>query len=211
MKIEIASEMLLEFSGDLRYKCRFVGLIRDECVIVRIPVVPGIRDRVEPGRVLTFRYLHQGNIVSFSAVSRLYKATPYSLLFVAYPDDIEKYNLRHDRRIECRMQAKVTKSETTFRGLVVDMSESGCGFLMDANEDAGGFINVDDFVSGEFTTIDGKTPYSFKAKVARKSTKGRELHLGLVFNGDGNGLSSDIVRYLQEVRDFQSLLASMDD
>lgn len=208
MKIDLSTEMLLEFPDEVRYKCRFVGLIKDECVIIRVPVMPGIRDRIAPGNELTLRYLFEGNIVSFTTESLMYKATPYSLLFVRFPKDTDTYRLRNERRVSCRLRGEVTKSETSFKGMVTDLSESGCAFVMDAGQDMKDFIEKGDVISGRFWTIDANTPYPFKAKVVRRSERGKEVSLGLGFEMGAGGLPKAVVAYLEEVREFEELLAS---
>lgn len=211
MRIELQSEMLMEFDDDVRYKCRFVGFVKDECVIVRVPVVPGIRGRIEPGSELTLRYLFEGNIVSFATESLQYKATPYSLLFVRYPKDLETYELRSEKRVSCRLRGQITKSKTSFKGMLTNLSESGCAFTMDSSQDMTDFIEKDDIVSGEFRTIDGQTPYPFRAKVMRRSTRGKEVTLGLGFEKSSGGLPEAVVEYLKEVRAFEALLAASGD
>jgi len=206
MKIELASEMLMEFDDGVRFKCRFVGLIKGECVIIRVPVTPGIRGRIEPGNELTFRYLNEGSIVSFTAVSQLYRATPYSLLFVDYPDGFEHYGLRKSGRIACRMRASLTKSQTVFEGLITDVSEGGCRFQLPKSQDPDEFVRKDDHVTGEFATLESGTVHKFRAKVARRRVGERDISLGLVFEEGKTGLSRSMSQYLDKIIEFQKLL-----
>lgn len=206
MKIDLAAEMLMEFDDGVRFKCRFVGLIKDECVIVRVPVTPGIRGRIQPESELTFRYLHDGSIVSFTTVSQFYKATPYSLLFVNYPEEFDYYGLRRKGRISCQMQASLMKSQTELEGLITDMSQSGCRFIMQRSQDPEGFVKAGDFVSGKFITLESGTPHEFRAKVARRRDREQDVSLGLVFEQGKSGLPESMAQYLEKISEFQKLL-----
>lgn len=132
MDITIGASVLMESNGALdRIKCHAVGFLKEEYVVLRVPLIPGIRSRVPDGAMLTFRYLRRGKLVSFRGVVKSYMATPYSLLFVTYPKRLEIHELRREQRFVCNFPALVVAFEQEFNGLLLDLSSGGCRFFFD--------------------------------------------------------------------------------
>ncbi|WP_147821075.1 flagellar brake protein [Salidesulfovibrio onnuriiensis] len=184
LKTELYSKMILEFPPVReRMSCRFIGVMPDEFVAVRVPLVPGIKERLQEGAIVDFRYLHEGNLMGFRTEVLYYQATPYSIVFVRYPDAIEKHELRKEKRVRCRLRTTVTKKELSWKGVTVDISGSGCHFLVDASAQEAPAVRVGDFVSGIFHTICAME-LSFKAKVVSAGQEDSRFSLGLVFEGN---------------------------
>lgn len=183
IQVELYSKMILEFPPVReRMNCRFIGLMPGEFVAVRVPLVPGIKERLQEGAIVDFRYLYEGNLMGFRTEVIYYQATPYSIVFVRYPDAIEKHELRKEKRIRCRLRTTITKNEQSWQGVTVDISDSGCHFLLDASAQEPPSVKEGDFVSGDFHTICAME-LSFKAKVVSTGQEDGRYSLGMVFEG----------------------------
>ncbi len=187
LRIGLYSRMILEFPpARERMNCRFIGLMPDEFVAVRVPLAPGVRERFGEGAVIDFRYLHEGSLMGFRTEVILYQATPFSIAFVRYPDRIERHDLRKEKRLRCRFATTVTKNEDAWKGVTVDISEGGCRFLLDASVEEAPEVAEGDFVSGSIMPIGAEKPFPFKARVAGNGVENGRYFLGLVFQDSGS-------------------------
>lgn len=182
MDIEIGSRVIVEFTGKERMTCHFLGLERDEFIILKVPMVPGIRERMGEGAFLQFRYLRKGQIVSFGGEILRYQATPASIVFVRYPTDFSVYNLRSQGRIECRFPTELALAGTSYPGFIVDINRQGCKFMFSGGQATKPEDGAS--VSGFFKTMEGDRKYEFSGTVASVQTVDDARALGITFEGD---------------------------
>jgi c-di-GMP-binding flagellar brake protein YcgR len=158
--------MILEFPMDgERMNCRFIGLMPDEYVVVRVPLMPGIRSRLEKDSPVELRFLEQGSLVGFKTEVILYQPTPFSLIFVRYPQLLERHELRSEKRMECRLATVLSKGESSWDGVTVDISKGGCNFIFDAALSEKPDLGRGDHVKGVFRFI-GEAEQPFRAVIA---------------------------------------------
>jgi len=198
MKIEHGSRMIVEFSNKERMNCRYVGQSEDEFVLLKVPMVPGIRERMAQGTFLQFRYLHDGKLIGFGADVLRFQASPTPLVFLSYPKEFSEHNLRQEGRVECRFPTTVAAGGETYTGYIVDISPSGCRFKF--NADTNVTLNEDAVVSGSYTTMEGKTTYKFKGEVKASDIKSPSKWLGIMFE-KGVALPEGVQAYFDKMAD----------
>ncbi|GFM35947.1 pilus assembly protein PilZ [Desulfovibrio psychrotolerans] len=127
LDVQPGTRMLLSVNGsDNRHGTELVGLNPYEYLILKMPLVPGIRSRMLPGEPLTVRFMRQGTIIGFRThvISQITK--PGALVFVEYPDVLEQFELRTHKRLKCLIPAEAHSPLGVQRGAVVDLSAGGC-------------------------------------------------------------------------------------
>jgi c-di-GMP-binding flagellar brake protein YcgR len=195
--IELYSKMILEFPEDReRMNCRFIGLMPDEYVVVRVPLVPGIRNRLEPDSPVELRFLEQGSLVGFRTEVIAYQATPFSLMFVRYPQRLDRHELRKEKRMECRLATLISKGDSQWKGVTVDISKGGCHCRLDAGTMEKPDLKKGDHVKGAFQFIDGESQ-PFRATIASIGKRDGLLTLGLSFPDDKSAPPEKLYAYLQ--------------
>jgi len=202
MDIHIGARMIVEFSNKERMNCRFIGLDKDEFLVLKVPMVPGIRERMGEGAFHQFRYLKDGKIIGFSAEVLRYQASPASLAFISYPTEFTEYNLRHQGRVECRFPTELAVNETMCSGFIVDISSGGCKFLFEGN--VGLKIEDKSSVAGTFVTMEGDKKYSFSGTVTALQSVGDERGLGIKFESDVD-LPEGVQDRLKQIEDMREL------
>ena len=118
------------------YWSTLVGMDRGQYLICSTPQIPGIWVAVNGHEEATVRYLYSGVVYGFK--SRLLNLIdePFRLLFLSYPADIETVNLRQYQRVPCLVPATAKKGDATYKGVLLDLSLTGCCFAFDSASDS---------------------------------------------------------------------------
>jgi len=182
MDIEVGSRIIVEFPNKARMNCQFVGLSKDEFVLLKVPMTAGIRERLGDGILLQFRYLAEGKIIGFEAEVLKYQAAPVSLVFISYPAEFSEYNLRNQGRLECRFPTDLAIDGDACSGYIVDINTNGCQFVF--SECVAFEVDTKAAVVGSYTTMEGERKYEFKGIVMALQQNGEEMGLGIKFEGD---------------------------
>ncbi len=127
LDVTVGTRMLLSFSGtDTRHGTELVGLVPYEYLILKMPLVPGIRSRLQPGEGVTVRCMQQGTIIGFRTHVITQITKPGALVFVEFPAVLEQYELRSHKRLRCLIPADVHCSHGRYRAAIIDLSVGGC-------------------------------------------------------------------------------------
>lgn len=201
MDVTIGAAVMMESSGALdRIKCHMVGYLKGEYVVLRLPLVPGIRSRVPEGSMLTFRYLQRGRLLSFRSVVKHYTAMPFSLLFVTYPKRLERHELRREQRFTCNFPAKLVFMQHEYRGLLLDLSSGGCRFFFDEQVlPAPANLRKGSRVRGEFRPPN-EAPLPFQAEVASLESYRQTRTASLRFGENDLVLPAQLEEFLTETQ-----------
>nr|WP_321257813.1 flagellar brake protein [uncultured Pseudodesulfovibrio sp.] len=182
MHIESGSRIIVEYADKERMNCRYVGQSKGEFLLLKVPITPGIRERLVKGTHLQVRYLGAGRIVGFSVDVISYQAAPVSLVFLTYPTEFVEHNLRQEDRMTCHFPATVSVNEDVYSGHISDISPGGCCFVL---ADVSLLkLETKTPVAGTFQTMEGQKPYSFTGEFMTRCEAGPHQGLGIRFQGD---------------------------
>ncbi|BDQ36726.1 hypothetical protein SYK_10860 [Pseudodesulfovibrio nedwellii] len=198
MHIESGSRIIVEYADKERMNCRYVGQSKGEFILLKVPMMPGIRERLAKGTHLQVRYLGAGRIVGFSVDVIFYQAAPVSLVFLSYPTEFVEHNLRQEDRMTCHFPATVSIDEDVYGGHISDISPGGCCIVLaDAS-----ILELNDKapVAGTFQTMDGQKPYSFTGEFMTRCEAGPLQGLGVRFQGDVT-LPAGVLAFFSEMAD----------
>lgn len=129
MDAELGSKVTLQINGqDEKTEGLFIGAESPRFMIVRLPL--GIdQSFLHEGTSLSVSYVASGNINRFqSTILHLMKKFP--LVFLSYPETYETTALRKEARISCHIPATVSIERKAMKGLVTDISNHGCRFIV---------------------------------------------------------------------------------
>lgn len=199
MDAKIGTSVLLETYGiKERIKCKLVGWVREEFVVLKAPLSAGIRSRVTDGSHLAVRYLHQGKLIGFRAEYIDFIARPYPLLFVSYPLLFEVHALRGKRRVDCSFLTTLAAKGGTYQGVILDISDGGCRFSFETEQGMPS-LSIGDSVEGYFSTLGSVQTHPFKGKVASVEDYKIKGEVGLSFMSQGTKLPDDLLSSMEEV------------
>ena len=113
------------------YKATLVGMERGSYLICNVPSSRkiGIWTTMHKENHVIIRYLHMGIVYGFHCTLIAALESPFNLLVLSYPEQIETVNLRQHGRIPCLIPAAMKINDHTYKGATIDVSMSGSCFV----------------------------------------------------------------------------------
>ena len=137
--IGIGTQLQIKVGGvEERLKSVLIGMEVDEYLVMIAPVSTtfgSITQKFYEGNKITVQYLHGGTVFGF--YSKIIGAinSPRKLLFVEYPNSVEKRNVRTSKRVDCLLPATIEIHKKAHLGVIRDISEGGCLCLIRYEKD----------------------------------------------------------------------------
>ncbi|CAK7002504.1 MAG: hypothetical protein DELT_00087 [Desulfovibrio sp.] len=135
LSLEIGTRMAVTIGSqhgtEGRIAADLVGMVHFEYLILRLPWVPGLRSRLVGGAAATVRFVSNGELCGFQSPILTHIAKPSLLLFLEYPDVIEKLALRQHKRVQCALPVQLHSRRGDAQGVIADLSQGGCRMAID--------------------------------------------------------------------------------
>jgi c-di-GMP-binding flagellar brake protein YcgR len=147
LDIQLGTALQIEFMGFKESaKTVLVGMERGHYLIVRTPSLAGAWTKLHKDNHTTVRYIYEGIVYGFRCTLLGVMSDPFSLLFLSYPQQIETLNLRKQERANCFIPASAAVGDREYRGIIVDISRSGCSFALTMAPEDGASVKAGDEV-----------------------------------------------------------------
>ncbi len=111
--------------------CVLIGIENGKYLIVRTPPLHTLGDASslsKRGNLLYVKYVYKGTIYGFQSKIIGHINEPFKLLFIEFPEKIESYDFRGNKRVECCLPAFVKIADHSIEGSITDISKAGCLF-----------------------------------------------------------------------------------
>jgi hypothetical protein len=182
----------------------FLGMSHYEFILLRLPSVPGLLDRLIPRTMMEVRFLLEGAVNTFSADLISYSVKPALILYATYPDRLSIMKTRQHHRLVCALPVSLTTSHGDAVGIIGDLSLGGCRVSLELTGQSG----LRNLGAGDDIVL--QMPLSATAAptggtcVARKvEVTGSRLNLGLSFNDGQKDFLASVAEYLNLSRSLQ--------
>uniref|UniRef100_B8DIU6 Type IV pilus assembly PilZ n=1 Tax=Nitratidesulfovibrio vulgaris (strain DSM 19637 / Miyazaki F) TaxID=883 RepID=B8DIU6_NITV9 len=203
LDLPLGTRMLLNIAGTKEnLSSELVGLQHFEYLILKMPLVPGIRARLLNGEMVTLRYIAGGTIFGFKSQVLNHIVKPGFLLFVDYPDAMEQVDLRQHRRVNCLLPAAVHGRHGTYKCILLDLSEGGCKVSLELQrDDPFRETAVDDMLVLQCGFFGAEAPAqtTLSSLVKSISMDGNRMQLGLKFADLSTDTQLELSTYLENV------------
>ena len=203
LDLPLGTRMLLNIAGTKEnLSSEVVGLQHFEYLILKMPLVPGIRARLLNGEMVTLRYISGGTIFGFKSQVLNHIVKPGFLLFVEYPDAMEQVDLRQHRRVNCLLPAALHGRHGVYKCILLDLSEGGCKVALELpRDDPFRETAVDDMLVLQcgFFGGEGQIQTALSCLVKSISMDGGRVQLGLKFNDLNTETQLELSTYLDSV------------
>ena len=199
--IALGNPLQIEIKGmTSRFKTVLLGMEPDEYLILKMPLSLISKDSppvLQQGTPLILRYLYEGTVFGFEASVIQVLQSPGKLLFVEYPERIERYDLRSHRRVDCMLPARSEMGVRSDQGTIVDISETGCRYVIKEKDDQ----NVPALLVGDQMTLKFRLPgiaeeQAVSGIIRNINQDNRQAALGIQFHEvseDCRGMIADYV------------------
>ena len=204
LSVSIGTKMLLEPVGvSDRFKTDFVGMERGRYLIVRLPRIPGVREQLYDEKPVKVRYIHEGNVYGFESLVVSILATPFRLLFLTYPKNIETLNLRQCPRVDCYLPVAVGLSDNRYDGLVLNLSCGGCQVVVETKDKVAlPKIAVDEDITLEFKMFASDKNMNLAGKVKNINVNEPRMYLGVKYNELSEDIKNELENYISSVTNY---------
>ncbi len=120
-----------------RLSSELIGVDDDKYLIVKMPplhTMENVSNLLVKGNEITVKYMCKGTMFGFQSpiIDLIHK--PFKLVFIKYPDKIDSYDVRGNKRVECFLPATVKIAKQILEGSITDISRVGCLFTIDTHE-----------------------------------------------------------------------------
>ncbi len=199
-RLRPGTDLLLKF-GDLKgdFKTKLVGVLPFECIITTLPRIANAGALLQPDAPLTIRYMVEGTVYGFHSRVIGHIQRPLPLLFAAYPQRLDRFELRKTTRLNCFMPATLHSAHGGFRAYVVDLSAGGCRVNCPRNEHSEATA-VGDGVLLELPLAEGCALVLARGEVRNRLHEDRLLSLGIAFSSVEPGAELKLQAFLEEGR-----------
>lgn len=127
LDIPVGDELVLRIPGlNQTYRGKIVGADPYDYIIARVRMPSDVRRQLARGGQVVVKFAHQGTVFGFRGNVVNAISSPASLLFIEYPDTIEKVSLRQNSRLDCNIDGLLESADDKHECIVVNVSESGC-------------------------------------------------------------------------------------
>ncbi|MCI5107150.1 MAG: flagellar brake protein [Pseudomonadales bacterium] len=110
-----------------KLKSRIIGHDQQNYVIIACPRAGTCNnDTWQPGAKVVIKYVHDGVVIAFQTPVLNSIQAPANLLFLAYPREVTRQNLRGWKRYQCDFKGWLPVAGNELVGSVLDISMGGC-------------------------------------------------------------------------------------
>ncbi len=205
LTIDLNTELHIEIIGVIeKFKSTLIGIKVDKFIIVDLPSIFDTNSKKIIEKNLSanviVRYVYKGTAYGFKSNLMSLFLEPTPMLFLRYPINVEKHNLRRQRRMACRLPGKIKLDSDIFVGIVLDISTIGAQIEIVPNK-----YNPDKLINSlkknnTFAFL-VQLPREFKDPVLRVDQKNirsydEKLYLGLEFHGIKKGDEHNISQFI---------------
>ena len=170
-----------------RLSSELIGIEDGKYLIVRMPplhTVKNISSSLIKGNEIAVKYMYKGTIFGFQSriIDLIHK--PYKLAFIKYPEKIESFDVRGNKRVECFLPANIKIAKHIIEGYITDISRAGCLLTIETpeHEDSINLLELNNEISVGFHLpgIEDELSVDAKQRSIKKDTDSASIGIEFV-------------------------------
>ncbi|MEA2105010.1 MAG: flagellar brake protein [Candidatus Cloacimonadota bacterium] len=159
-----------------------------------------IESNFPPNSKLILRSLYGGAVYGFESTIIKIIHDPDILIFIEYPDEIEIYNLRKEKRIVVNIPAKIIISNENYTGTLTNLSNDGCLVCIDSNiQKLKQILTIDKLIYIKFTDPQSAIKYEIDCIIKNKNMENGKLEVGFSFDEMDISLRTQINQLINKI------------
>ena len=133
-------------SEKIKIRAPYVGSLRDKYILSEMPATDKGPLFQSVDTKCTVRFIARGTIYGFNSYIVSITHSPLPLIYIAYPEKIEKINLRKEDRFKVFLPTVLgfvdSEKMEEQEGTIVDLSKSGCRLITPVFCDTGDKVSI---------------------------------------------------------------------
>ncbi len=179
----------------------FLGTSHYEFMILRLPSMPGLLNKLLPQTRVEIRYMQEGAVHTFTTELVSYTIKPSLLLFTTYPDRMSIMDTRKHHRVMCALPILLHSSKGDAEGLVCDLSLGGCRVSLElSGQSSMRDLTVGDNILVQTVLSADGLPCGAKAVIRNVEFAGTRVGAGLSFTDKSSDFLVPLTRYVKMVQ-----------
>jgi hypothetical protein len=183
-----------------KYYCKCRGASHSKFIILQQPALIENQNSILSGRQVILRYVYNGTVLGFKTNIIQTIVAPFRLIFVDYPEEIERYSLRTCERADVVIHAQFSIFDKVIRTVMKDLSCNGCRMFVDAVSIEGLVFNVGDQTGLlSFPTDIFEDVLNISCKIVRVRADKERTELGIEFDLSNQDTLDKITQYVDHI------------
>lgn len=208
LNIELGCQVSIQVEGmEERLTSYLVGMLLNTYLIIETPSIIGIGDLLPKGSPVVVRYLYLGEVFGFCSTVLGSTTLPFKIIFLSYPEVIEKINLRKKPRISCSIPASLNYRDLEIKGIIENINSGGCKFTttQDAEDPEIQQISIEDDIQLFFPLFGLEGIKEFHGIVRNNNCDSKRIELGIEFKKLDVEISNMIDSYVEKVKEHMEI------
>jgi c-di-GMP-binding flagellar brake protein YcgR len=201
--ISTGTDLMVHIDGvELRLRSTLIGVKPGEYLIVEMPKMSGIETKVYDGNKVTVIFLSSGVVYGSKVTILSSIRNPSRLIFLSYPEEIERQELRQARRVECYIPAtaKLENDDIDYVGVILDISPGGCRYSsMSIPKNKADLFQPEVKIDLRFQILGAEGTQTFHGEIQNARNEHHRISLGVKFVNLNKTISDKIDRYVENV------------
>jgi len=184
-----------------RLSSELIGIEDGKYLIVKMPplyTMENVPTFLIKGNEIAVKYVYKGAIFGFQSqiIDLIHK--PFKLVFIKYPEEIESYDFRGNKRVECFLPAYIKIAEHIIEGRITDISRAGCLFTIETPEHEGSInlleLNNEICIGFHLPGIEEELSVDAKQRSIKRDTDGTSI--GIEFTKMDSSVQTKLFSFL---------------
>ncbi len=136
MKVGTILKIQIEGSK-AKLESELMGIEDNQCLLIKMPPIYTVINAskfVYKGKAIFVRYQAKGSVFGFQSNIIAFNSDTEKTISIAYPNEIENYDLRGNKRMDCYLPVNVVVGDHVVHGGIINISEEGCLIVIDPAE-----------------------------------------------------------------------------
>jgi len=136
MKVGTILKIQIEGSK-AKLESELMGIEDNQCLLIKMPPIYTVINAskfVYKGKAIFVRYQAKGSVFGFQSHIIAFNSNTEKTISIAYPNEIENYDLRGNKRIDCYLPVNVIIVDNVINGGIINISKEGCLIVIDSAE-----------------------------------------------------------------------------
>ncbi len=135
MHMEVGTKLKIQIEGSkAKLESELMGIEDHQRLLIKMPPIYTVIDAskfVYKGKTIFVRYQAKGSVFGFQTRIISFNSETEKTISIAYPNEIENYDLRENKRIDCYLPVNVIVEDHVTNGGIINISEEGCLIVID--------------------------------------------------------------------------------
>jgi len=136
--MKVGTKLKIQIEGSkAKLESELMGIEDNQFLLIRMPPIYTVINAskfIYKGKTIFVRYETKGSVFGFQTHIIDFNSDTEKTISIAYPNEIENYDLRENRRIDCYLPVNVIVEDHVAHGGIVNISEEGCMIVIDPAE-----------------------------------------------------------------------------